>query len=93
MDGTIPLAPCPAYWKALPVIEQYHLRVANVFHAGDGNMHPLILFEPTNPVNLPARKSWVGRSSNSALKLAAASVGNMASARKNQSNVRPVQQR
>ena len=33
-------------------------------------------------VNLPARKSWVGRSSNSALKLAAASVGNMASGEK-----------
>ena len=29
--------------------KKYDLRVANVFHAGDGNLHPLILFDANNP--------------------------------------------
>jgi len=46
MDGTIPKAKLPfvlseiARWS-----EEYDLPVANVFHAGDGNMHPLILYD------------------------------------------------
>jgi len=46
MDGTIPKAKLPfvlseiARWS-----EEYGLPVANVFHAGDGNMHPLILYD------------------------------------------------
>ncbi len=46
MDGTIPrkhIAQVLAEIKALS--EYYGLRVANVFHAGDGNLHPLILFD------------------------------------------------
>ncbi|HFC91576.1 MAG TPA: FAD-binding oxidoreductase, partial [Leucothrix mucor] len=46
MDGTIPrkrIAEVLIEIKALS--EQYGLRVANVFHAGDGNLHPLILFD------------------------------------------------
>ncbi|HIO91224.1 MAG TPA: FAD-binding protein [Leucothrix mucor] len=46
MDGTIPrkhIAQVLADIKALS--EHYGLRVANVFHAGDGNLHPLILFD------------------------------------------------
>lgn len=83
MDGTIPRRALPGVLEGIARLsQQYDLRVANVFHAGDGNMHPLILSMPTNPVNLPARKSWAGRSSNSALKLAAASVANMASGEK-----------
>ncbi len=54
-------------------------------------MHPLILFDANEPGEFAARKSWVGRSSNSALKLAAAQWGTWHRARKNQSNVRPVQ--
>src|SRR5258707_3708979 len=46
MDGTIPrraLADVLARIEALS--ERYGLRCANVFHAGDGNLHPLILFD------------------------------------------------
>jgi glycolate oxidase len=46
MDGTIPRAKLPevlARTRALS--ERYGLRVANVFHAGDGNLHPLILYD------------------------------------------------
>ena len=32
--------------------KQYDLRVANVFHAGDGNLHPLILYDANNPGEL-----------------------------------------
>jgi len=45
MDGTVPLSQL-AYVlrKTSEIIDRYGLRVANVFHAGDGNMHPLILY-------------------------------------------------
>ncbi len=53
MDGTIPR-------KALPEVlgqisefsKHYGLAVANVFHAGDGNLHPLILYDANNPGDL-----------------------------------------
>ena len=35
---------------------QYGLRVANVFHAGDGNLHPLILYDANKPGELQARR-------------------------------------
>ncbi|MGC2412497.1 MAG: FAD-linked oxidase C-terminal domain-containing protein [Stellaceae bacterium] len=50
MDGTIPrarLAQVLARIRELSV--QYGLRVANVFHAGDGNLHPLILYDANQP--------------------------------------------
>ena len=44
MDGTIPRAQLPLVLKRMRELsEHYGLRVANVFHAGDGNLHPLIL--------------------------------------------------
>jgi glycolate oxidase len=53
MDGTIPR-------KALPLVlsrmremsERHNLRVANVFHAGDGNLHPLIMYDANQPGEL-----------------------------------------
>lgn len=94
MDGTIPRRALPGVLEGIARLsQQYDLRVANVFHAGDGNMHPLILFDANEPGEFARAEELGGRSSNSALKLAAASVGNMASGAKNQSNVRPVQQR
>src|SRR5471032_438287 len=46
MDGTIPRARLPEVLAAMKVMsEKYQLRVANVFHAGDGNLHPLILYD------------------------------------------------
>ena len=50
MDGTIPraqLAVVLARMRALS--DQYRLAVANVFHAGDGNLHPLILYDANKP--------------------------------------------
>ena len=46
MDGTIPRRQLAhVLTRMTELSEQYGLRVANVFHAGDGNLHPLILFD------------------------------------------------
>ncbi len=50
MDGTVPLSQLThVLKKTAEIIEHYGLRVANVFHAGDGNMHPLILYNINDP--------------------------------------------
>ena len=46
MDGTIPRSQLPLVLHRMKEMsEKYGLRVANVFHAGDGNLHPLILYD------------------------------------------------
>lgn len=51
MDGTVPLGQLPHVLKETArIVDDYGLRVANVFHAGDGNMHPLILYNINDPV-------------------------------------------
>jgi glycolate oxidase len=46
LDGTIPVSQLgPMLGRIGTLSQSYGLRVANVFHAGDGNMHPLILFD------------------------------------------------
>jgi glycolate oxidase len=46
MDGTIPRKRLPEVLRGMNELSEKHrLRVANVFHAGDGNLHPLILFD------------------------------------------------
>ena len=46
MDGTIPRAKLPLVLSRMKQMSaKYGLRVANVFHAGDGNLHPLILYD------------------------------------------------
>ncbi len=46
MDGTIPRSQLPLVLHRMKnMSEKYGLRVANVFHAGDGNLHPLILYD------------------------------------------------
>ncbi|MGR3463443.1 FAD-linked oxidase C-terminal domain-containing protein [Limimaricola sp.] len=46
LDGTIPVSALPQVLKRIGELsDDYGLGVANVFHAGDGNMHPLILFD------------------------------------------------
>jgi len=46
MDGTIPRKALPQVLRGMEDLSRKHgLRVANVFHAGDGNLHPLILFD------------------------------------------------
>ncbi|WP_462380451.1 glycolate oxidase subunit GlcD [Pseudomonas sp. Marseille-QA0892] len=53
MDGTIPKRALPQVLRGIAEFsETYGLRVANVFHAGDGNMHPLILFDANQPGEL-----------------------------------------
>jgi len=50
MDGTIPLGRLPETLTAISQIcTSYGLRVANIFHAGDGNLHPLIMFDANDP--------------------------------------------
>jgi glycolate oxidase len=50
MDGTIPRKKLAEVLIAISHMEQkYGLRCANVFHAGDGNLHPLILFDANQP--------------------------------------------
>ena len=53
MDGTIPRAQLPLVLKRMKEMSaKYGLRVANVFHAGDGNLHPLILYDANKPGEL-----------------------------------------
>ncbi|MCD1265264.1 FAD-binding oxidoreductase [Shinella sumterensis] len=50
MDGTVPLSQLPHVLRGTAeIVAKHGLRVANVFHAGDGNMHPLILFNANDP--------------------------------------------
>jgi glycolate oxidase len=53
MDGTIPRKELPAVLAGMRDLSGQHgLRVANVFHAGDGNLHPLILYDANKPGEL-----------------------------------------
>ncbi len=50
MDGTIPRARLPEVLERMSELSaRYKLAVANVFHAGDGNLHPLILYDANEP--------------------------------------------
>ena len=50
MDGTIPTGQLPLVLRRMDEItKHYGLRVAKVFHAGDGNLHPLILYNVNDP--------------------------------------------
>lgn len=53
LDGTIPVSALPFVLRRIgEMSKEYGLAVANVFHAGDGNMHPLILFDANRPGDL-----------------------------------------
>ncbi len=53
LDGTVPISALPHTLKRIGELSAEHgLEVANVFHAGDGNMHPLILFDANTPGDL-----------------------------------------
>ena len=50
MDGTIPRARLPEVLTRIGELSrEYDLPVANVFHAGDGNLHPLIMYDSSIP--------------------------------------------
>ena len=49
MDGVIPVSRLPeVLTRVTEICGSYGLRVANILHAGDGNLHPLILFDPND---------------------------------------------
>ncbi len=53
MDSTIPRKRLAEMLRAIEAMEAKHaLRCVNVFHAGDGNLHPLILFDANRPEEL-----------------------------------------
>lgn len=48
-DGVVPRTKVPDILRTISnVAEKYHLRIANVFHAGDGNIHPILLYDERN---------------------------------------------
>ncbi len=50
MDGTIPTGRLPEVLRRIgEMSDAYRLKVANIFHAGDGNLHPLIMFDANDP--------------------------------------------
>jgi glycolate oxidase len=59
MDGTIPRGRLPEVLSRMTALsKQYGLRVANVFHAGDGNLHPLILYDANEPGELERAEAF-----------------------------------
>jgi glycolate oxidase len=51
MDGVIPLGKLGEVLVAISrICAKHRLEVANIFHAGDGNLHPLILYDANNPL-------------------------------------------
>jgi glycolate oxidase len=59
MDGTIPRKELPKVLKRIRELSGwYGLRVANVFHAGDGNLHPLILYDANEPRELEKAEAF-----------------------------------
>jgi glycolate oxidase len=59
MDGTIPRGQLPKVLARMTELSAQHgLRVANVFHAGDGNLHPLILYDANKPGELEKAEAF-----------------------------------
>ena len=62
MDGTIPRGQLPYVLKRISEMStEYGLAVANVFHAGDGNLHPLILFDANTSGELHKAETFGGK--------------------------------
>lgn len=62
MDGTIPRSQLAHVLTEMQrMSEHYDLRVANVFHAGDGNLHPLILFDANIPGEFAKTEEFGGK--------------------------------
>ncbi len=62
MDGTIPRARLGEVLRAIDALStEFGLPVANVFHAGDGNLHPLILYDANEPGQLARAEAMGGR--------------------------------
>jgi glycolate oxidase len=62
MDGTIPRKQLPQVLKTMAKLsDEYNLPIANVFHAGDGNLHPLILYDANVPGELERTEEFGGK--------------------------------
>ena len=62
MDGTIPRIKLPEVLSQIGKLSRdYNLPVANVFHAGDGNLHPLILYDANKPGELEKTEEMGGK--------------------------------
>ena len=62
MDGTIPRKRLPEVLLSIAELSrEYDLPVANVFHAGDGNLHPLILYDANKPGELERTEEFGGK--------------------------------
>jgi glycolate oxidase len=62
MDGTIPRRHLARVLEGITALsEEYGLPVANVFHAGDGNLHPLILYDANRPGELERTEKFGGK--------------------------------
>ena len=62
MDGTIPRKQLPKVLESIAALsKEYDLPVANVFHAGDGNLHPLILYDANKPGELERTEEFGGK--------------------------------
>lgn len=62
MDGTIPRKHLPQVLQSINEFsKEFELAVANVFHAGDGNLHPLILFDANQPGQLERAEAFGGK--------------------------------
>ena len=49
-DGVVPRTKLPHILRFIMAVgERHHIRIANVFHAGDGNIHPILLFDERDP--------------------------------------------
>ncbi len=72
MDGTIPRNKLPSVLARMgEMAAQYRLGFCNVFHAGDGNLHPLITFDVMKPGELERAEAFGAISSGSASRSAA----------------------
>jgi glycolate oxidase len=59
MDGTIPTSQLPHVLRRMQGLsDDYGLKVANIFHAGDGNLHPLIMFDANDPASFAKAEAF-----------------------------------
>ena len=59
MDGTIPTSQLPHVLRRIgEMSDSYGLKVANIFHAGDGNLHPLIMFDANDPASFHSAEEF-----------------------------------
>jgi glycolate oxidase len=59
MDGTIPPGALPEAMAGIAALSERHgLAVANVFHAGDGNLHPLIMYDANDPASVARAEAF-----------------------------------